>query len=75
VSALNHKSRTVLSELDIEIVSLMLSAKRKNKEPEAMAKDMQDCRDVLEALTVSGYAVVTQRAIDSMKKIVADGEL
>jgi hypothetical protein len=71
----NHKDRTTLDESHIQLVSLVVSALRKSKGEEAYAKDLHDCRDVLFALSISGYAVVPQGAIDSLRDIFLDGEV
>jgi hypothetical protein len=71
----NHKDRTRLDESHIQLVSLVVSALRKSKGEETCAKDLHDCRDVLFALSISGYAVVPQGAIDNLRDIFLDGEV
>jgi hypothetical protein len=71
----NHKDRTTLDESHIQLVALVVAALRKSKGAEAHAKDVHDCRDVLFALSISGYAVLPQGAIDSLRDIFMDGEI
>jgi|HubBroStandDraft_2_1064218.scaffolds.fasta_scaffold00006_47 hypothetical protein len=74
-AALDRKYRTVLDEAHIQLLSLVVSAMRKSKGEEAHSNDVHDCRDVLFALTISGYAVIPQGAIDSLKEIFVNGDI
>jgi hypothetical protein len=74
-AALNSKHRTVLDESQIQMLVLVVAALRKSKGDEAHARDLHDCRDVLFALTISGYAIVPQGALDGLKDILITGDL
>lgn len=71
---LNHKGRNVLDEPAIQLLSLILSALRKHKDEATMMDDLSDSRDVLTALTISGYAIVPQGSLDVLRKILMAGD-
>jgi hypothetical protein len=62
----DHKGRSVLDEHAIELLAMTVSSQRKHKDPNDLAKDMTDTRDVLMALTASSYMLVPQGLIESM---------
>jgi hypothetical protein len=72
---LDYKNRTVLDEAHIQLLALVVSSLRGSKGEEVYANDLHDCRDVLFALAISGYAVIPQGAIDSLKKIFVIGDI
>ena len=71
---LNHKGRNVLDEPAIQLLSLILSALRKHRDEGTMLDDLGDTRDVLAALTISGYAIVPQGSLDVLRKILVNSD-
>jgi len=70
--ALDSKPALVLGEPAIEMLALVLSALRKNRNVETMQKDLQDTRDVLHALTISKYGLITYDTIEVIKRLLTE---
>jgi hypothetical protein len=75
VAAKDSKERTVLSEQQIAMVTVFLSKMRKTDRPDEVLRDVKDVREVLQALTLSGYAIVPQHALNAMKQVLLENDL
>ncbi len=74
--AVSHLAgKLVLGEPAIEVLALVVSALRKSRDPAILQEDLKDTRDVLNALTISGYAVITQGTIEVIKELLTESQV
>ncbi len=66
------KAPLVLGEPAIEMLALVVSALRKSHNPESLKKDLQDTRDILHALTISKYGIITYATIEAIKLLLTE---
>lgn len=74
-SAIDYKGRTVLDEPAIHLLAIVVSTLRQHKDMDELVDDLQDARDVLTALTISGYALVPQGALEAMRRLLIENKL
>lgn len=77
MNALDAKGRIILNEKAIETLAAFVYVARHHQVPTELAKDENDVREVLDAITISGYAIIPEGQIDaliaSLLKLRAEG--
>lgn len=69
------RGRTVLDESEIDLLAIFVSVLRKHNDPNELQNDIEDVRVVLNALTITGYAVVPQGVVDAVRKLWFENRL
>lgn len=70
-AAIDTKHRNVLTDSQIEMLTFYVSVLEKHNKREDLDEDRRIVELVLHVLTISGFAIITQSAIDNMRETLS----